>query len=423
MKSIEMDILKQAEQYVTGLYNSAQQKNLVYHSIDHTRRVVNHVNEIASHYELPEKDIIILNIAAWFHDVGHIYQDPGGHEDKSVEVMKKWLETKDIYAALSGEIEQTILHTRLDTQPENLLHQIIKDADTYHFGTKDFKEADKLMKKEMKLRNLTTILMDWEKNTLALLEHHQFYTDYCKNLLEERKQKNIEKLREKLSINDNINVTQTLIPEPDKKEKDKDKRKEAKEQAGFITKGIQTMLRLTSENHMRLSEMADNKANILISVNAIIISVILSVLIRKIEVDRHLTIPTMIFLFSSLATIVLAILATRPKITKGNFTRDQILTRQTNLLFFGNFHKATLDEYKWGMSTMMRDPNYLYGSLVDDIYYLGIVLARKYRLVRIAYNIFMIGIVTSAIAFIIAITFFNSSQTNPTVIDGKSSPF
>jgi hypothetical protein len=56
------------------------------------------------------------------------------------------------------------------------------------------------------------------------------------------------------------------------------------------------MLRLTSENHMRLSEMADNKANILISVNAIIISVILTVLIRKIEVDRHLTIPTMIFL-------------------------------------------------------------------------------------------------------------------------------
>ncbi len=131
------------------------------------------------------------------------------------------------------------------------------------------------------------------------------------------------------------------------------------------------MLRLTSENHMRLSEMADNKANILISVNAIIISVILSVLIRKIEVDKHLAIPTFIFLATALTTIVISILATRPKITNGNFTREDILNRKTNLLFFGNFFKSELEEYKWGMSTMMKDPEYLYGTLVDDIYYLG----------------------------------------------------
>jgi hypothetical protein len=210
-----------------------------------------------------------------------------------------------------------------------------------------------------------------------------------------------------------------LLPENNK---DGDAKKDGNKPSGFITKGIQTMLRLTSENHMRLSEMADNKANILISVNAIIISVILSVLIRKIEVDRHLAIPTMIFLVSALSTIVLAILSTRPKITIGNFTRDQVLNRQTNLLFFGNFHRVNLDEYKWGMSTMMRDPNYLYGSLVDDIYYLGKVLGRKYKLVRIAYNVFMIGIITSAIAFMLAIMLNDPSQ-GPTVIEGSGSPF
>jgi hypothetical protein len=275
------------------------------------------------------------------------------------------------------------------------------------------------MRKEMKLRNLDTILLDWEKNTLALLEHHQFYTDYCKNLLDERKQKNMAKLKKKIDEIYSSNSSDALIPET---KKPKDDAKEVNKPSGFITKGIQTMLRLTSENHMRLSDMADNKANILISVNAIIISVILSVLIRKIEVDRHLTIPTMIFLASSLTTIVLAILSTRPKITTGNFTRDQVLNRQTNLLFFGNFHKVKLEEYKWGMSTMMRDPNYLYGSVVDDIYYLGQVLGRKYRLVRIAYNVFMIGIIASAIAFIIAIMINDSSQ-GPKVIEATGSPF
>lgn len=184
-----------------------------------------------------------------------------------------------------------------------------------------------------------------------------------------------------------------------------------KQKNALLTKGIQTMLRLTSENHLELSNMADGKASILISVNAIIISVILSVLIRRIEVDTHLTIPTILFLTSSLATIIVAILATRPKVSQGNFTREEILNKKINLLFFGNFHRTSLEEYKWAMNTMMRDPDYLYGSVIQDIYYLGVILGRKYRLVRLAYTIFMIGILVSVIAFVMAMLLHTPQQT------------
>ena len=74
------------------------------------------------------------------------------------------------------------------------------------------------------------------------------------------------------------------------------------------------------------------------------------------------------------------------------------------------------------MATMMKDPNYLYGTLVDDIYYLGKVLGRKYKLVRIAYSVFMIGIIVSALAFILAIT-FNRSAPSTVIIEGTGSPF
>ncbi len=84
-----------------------------------------------------------------------------------------------------------------------------------------------------------------------------------------------------------------------------------------MSKGIQTMLRLTSENHLKLSELADHKANILISVNSIIISVILSVLLRKLQEDAYLTIPTIIFLIVAVTTIVISILSTRPNISGG----------------------------------------------------------------------------------------------------------
>ena len=418
MKNGDKQITRQAEERVVELYDAASDHNLVYHTIDHTRSVVKRANEIAAHYELPEKDVIVLNIAAWFHDTGHLFTSPAEHELKSVELMKEWIADKGEYSGLRDEIEQAILATKFTAKPTGLVQEIIKDADTYHFGISEFKEMDKLMKNEMVLRNQGTILIDWKKNTLFLLETHRYYTSYCKDLLDAGKQKNMAKLKKKLDETESANGNAVNF----KIEPVKDKANTKTKQAGYITKGIQTMLRLTSENHMRLSEMADNKANILISVNAIIISVILSVLIRKIEVDRHLAIPTFIFLASALSTIVISILATRPKITKGNFTREDILNKKTNLLFFGNFFRSELEEYKWGMSTMMKDPDYLYGTLVDDIYYLGKVLGRKYRLVRIAYSVFMIGILVSAFAFIIAIA-LNPSAPSTVIIDGNGSPF
>jgi len=187
-----------------------------------------------------------------------------------------------------------------------------------------------------------------------------------------------------------------------------------KQTSSLISKGIQTMLRLASSNNLRLSEMADRKANILISVNAIIISVSISVLFRKFETDPFLVVPTIVFLTSSVITIVLSILATRPNITGGQFSKEDITTKKVNLLFFGNFYKASLEDFKWGMGIMMRDPEYLYGSLIKDVYYLGVVLGKKYKLLRIAYNIFMAGIVISVIAFTIAV--FTKSPESTTVI-------
>ncbi len=416
MKNNDKQIIKQAEEHVNVLFETVSNGNLLYHNLDHTRKVVDHANEIASHYELSEREIIVLNLAAWFHDTGHLYSDPAGHEQKSTELMREWLSGKPEYADYADETEKVILATKLSTAPNGLLQEIIKDADTFHLGTSDFKKMDKLLRKELSLRNLGISKVDWKRNTIILLESHQFYTSYCSNLLEAEKLKNMGKVKKKIEKIQDITGTEMIAGNGSNSKKDKS------QQSGLIAKGIQTMLRLTSENHMKLSEMADNKANILISVNAIIISVILSVLIRKIEVDKHLAIPTFIFLATGLTTIVLSILATRPKITKGSFTREDILNRKTNLLFFGNFYKSQLDEYKWGMGMMMKDPNYLYGTLVDDIYYLGIVLGRKYRLVRIAYSVFMIGIIVSAFAFIIAIT-FNPSSPSTTIIEGSGSPF
>jgi hypothetical protein len=174
------------------------------------------------------------------------------------------------------------------------------------------------------------------------------------------------------------------------------------------SRGIETMFRLTSKNHMELSALADNKANIMISINSIILSVMVSVLIRKLEEYPHMTIPAILLTMVCLATIVFAVLATRPNITKGKFVREDITNKETNLLFFGNFHSMRLPDYEWAMKEMMKDGDYLYGSMIKDIYFLGAVLGKKYRLLRWSYTVFMFGFVISILGFIIAELFFKS---------------
>jgi hypothetical protein len=109
-----------------------------------------------------------------------------------------------------------------------------------------------------------------------------------------------------------------------------------------------------------------------------------------------------------LITIVFAIMATRPTIAQGTFTMKDIQQRKTNLLFFGNFHGSDLSSYEWGMREMMKDPDYLFGSMIKDIYFLGKVVAKKYQLLRLSYTVFMFGFVSSMIGFILVMIVIHS---------------
>ena len=130
----------------------------------------------------------------------------------------------------------------------------------------------------------------------------------------------------------------------------------------------------------------------------------MSTLIPKIDAPRnaHLVIPSFVMIMFSVACIILAIMSTRPKVSSGTFTRKEIEEKKVNLLFFGNFYKMPLEEYLWAMKEMMSDRQYLYDTMIKDLYYLGIVLNRKYKLLRLTYTVFTVGIIASVIAFVVA---------------------
>ncbi len=403
LSMISIDVYKKTEQYVTALFQDNPRPELHFHNLAHTIQVVDRTKEIAGHYYLSESDMLAVYVAAWFHDTGYLFAEPQQHEEKSVELMTAFMKEYANDEQLIEKIEQCILATRPPRNHSSLLFQIICDADTYHFGTKDFKQTNKLVWEEYKARDPNLVEKEWRAKSADFLNQHEFYTKYCKDLLDERKNKNMKKLQKKAEEKT-----------ADKTEAELSLAKLDKDNSGLKSKGIQTMLRLTSTNHFHLSDMADSKAHILISVNAIIISVILSVLLRRLEETPYLTIPTIIFLLVSVATIVISIISTRPKVSGGMFTSQDVTDKKTNLLFFGNFYKTSYEDYNAAMREMMKDTDYLYGSLIKDIYTLGTVLGRKYKLVRLAYNVFMIGIIVSVLAFSIAFLFHSTTSSNVT---------
>lgn len=400
-------LYKATEDHVTEMFRRLQPAHLVFHKLEHTETVVRKVNEIAGHYNLNEEDMMIVYIAAWFHDTGYLLDKPENHEFKSIELMKEFLLEQKINDDIINKIEVCILSTRAPRNPLDLNSEILCDADTYQFGNKkEFKKTNKLVFQEVtNLSAFKLTLTAFDETTLKLLSGHKYYTTYCKEILNDVKKEIIQKLKKEIKTTEKQNSGVKEITEKD-----------------GTTKGMQTMLRLTSSNHIQLSEMADSKANILISVNAIIISVILSVLLRKLHTDPYLTIPTIIFLAFSVVTIIVAILATRPKLNSGTFEDVDIVNKKTNLLFFGNFHKMSYPQYETAMRTMMKDSDYLYTSIVRDIFHLGQVLGKKYKLIRLAYNIFMLGIIASVVAFSVAVI-FNSAPAETVIKNSAGSPF
>lgn len=405
-------IVNDIAQYVTDIFKKNENATLAYHNLDHTKGVVEATEQIAAHYKLSDDDLLAVYAAAWFHDVGYVLSGANEHEVSGAKAAAEYLAEKNVNAEIIEKVKGCILATKMPQSPKNLLEEITCDADLFHLGSEKYKDISKLMRKEKEMtKGVTLTGAEWRTENIKFLESHHYFTAYAQALLKQGKENNIRELKEKQEDKlqkkaAKANEQKATLVNEAKDEAVKTKAERKKEKENRPERGIETMFRLTSSNHLDLSGMADSKANIMISVNAIIVSVLLSVLLRRLEEYPNLTIPMIIFLVTCVLTMIFAVLATRPTITTGTFTQEDIKAKRANLLFFGNFYKMRLQDYESGMHEMLKDREFLYSSLIRDIYFLGVVLGKKYRLLRIAYNIFMFGFVISVLAFAIAAFYF-----------------
>jgi predicted metal-dependent HD superfamily phosphohydrolase len=386
-------LLIDAEKFVFNLLNNKLATNYVYHNLAHTQKVIEKTIELGEKLEVDKASLENLQLAALFHDSGFI-KKAENHEQESVKILTRFLQENNVKVNRIEAIASLILATKMGHDPTDDLEKIMIDADCAHIGNKSFEDKTALLRKEWEvIENKNYSDTEWVAINIDFLTNgHKYHTDYALKNWSKGKDKNLSKLLK----------NKNKLEEDFKKFKQKKEALDVKKNKSDVPeRGVETMFRVALKNHMTLSNIADTKANILLSVNAIIISLALSNLLPKLDnpSNSYLIAPTVIFIIFTVASIILSISATRPNVTQGKFTKEDVANKKVNLLFFGNFHQMKLNDFEWGITEMMQDRDYLYGSLTKDLYFLGLVLNRKYKILRLTYTVFMAGILVSVAFF------------------------
>jgi hypothetical protein len=410
------EILKKVEVFATDFITNKNPESVIYHDISFTHRLVSAVKEISEKENLSEKEQEIILVAAWIFGTGYFDAEIFGSKKIftgcimcTTRESKPFLESINYPQEDIKKVLEVLANTKHPMHPKTKLDFVFADALYMDFAREKGEKYVKKWYQELLIFNAISIgKKKWNDKLIELLESHQYYTDYGKSVLEPKKHNLIRTLKKELKALDSIqNVALKKELEISDKELKKLKEEITSKADTIDERSIQTLFRNTSKNHYTLNQMVDRKARIMISINSIINSVLIGGLLGPattlLSIDL---VPAFILMISSSFSIFYAIVAISPPKTHGEFTEEEIRNKQGNLLYYGNFHHMSVKDYEWAMFEMLQDKEYLYSSLIRDIYFMGEKLHKKHINIRKSLRIFLIGTGVSVISFFIIKLFF-----------------
>ena len=378
-----MGHITKAKEYIVDFFDRHIDAKYEYHNLDHTLSVLSAAQKLGAEANLEVEERMIVELAALFHDTGFI-EGPINHESKSAELAEQYLKEESIAPSIIEEVKTCILATKMHFETTDYLSQILQDADMSGLASKHYFDINERLRKERNnIQEEHISKSDWNEINIEFLRNCKYKTEAGKALFQEKKEKNLASLINK------------------RNKKVQKKKEKPTEQSIADNKSAQTQFKTALRNHIDLSNIADNKANIMISVNALILTVALPFLVDKSIGNPIFWLPTIILSGVCLTSMIFATLATRPIKMNGYTSIEQIKNNNSNLFFFGNYHKMSFDEYKVGVEHVLSDKKALDDSIIRDLYFLGRSLGKKFEHLRLCYNVFMFGISITVLSLLV----------------------
>ncbi len=205
---------------------------------------------------------------------------------------------------------------------------------------------------------------------------------------------------------------------------------------GSANKAIETMFRNAYRAQLDLLALAATKANIMISINGAIVSILMVVsgFVYADAKNPAILLPATLFLITSVVSIYFALSAASPSpspvhtriglyisnILKGNLNLrkvkreivasiHQFNKESSDILIFENFSKLSKAGYLKQMDELIRDKDKIYSEMSAQLYHLGTMADRKFSMLRLSYSVFRWGVILSIIIFLL-LQYFSSKN-------------
>ena len=323
------------EAHIRNLYNQYGDTRLVLHNYSYAKKLVDEVSRLIDAGQIRDQKIKeVLKTAAWFYVTGYLkdYSQPGNN---SIQHAEEYFANQPLNGEVLERVKGCLKVVWGRKNPQSHEELLFEDAvNAVKLGDSDAKNAD-LQRLEMELMSQAVYTNDeWANLQLQQLLNLAFRTGPSKEHWEPI-------------------LGQRILQQ--KAHRDKILKKSATAKAKPATSNIEdtreaqrmiaTYFRSNYRVHINLSAIADNKANIMISVNAILVSVLISILSYRnvTEANPFVMMPAIVFLITGLVSLVFAVLSARPRVTALNNSKKPIEEIKKNLVFYGNFVNLKLD--------------------------------------------------------------------------------
>ncbi len=379
-----------AKAYVRKRFDEELAPKYLFHNFAYASEIEDALTDLLQEVEVAEDTAFLLRIAALFLPVGYVK----GHKknkQQAVRELEKWAAEVDLkLETTDGAATDWLLAVDKAGADDSLPVRLLHDAANSWLGRKRYdRRSDLLQLERDAISSKEGDPIKFGEEMQDYLLHFNYLTAAGKRAYDKRRRKNVSSQQSQ-----NYKIEQ----------------KEVKARTGKnFGRGIDTMYRTAFRNHINLSRIADGKANMMISINTIILSIVITISGASLSFfedvffeNPEFLVPIISLLLSSLIAVVFAVFSARPTVTEYRIKKDKLIkSKEASLLYFGNFLKLEKKEFVDHMATMKLNQSALYDDLARDLYDLGQVMHKKYLLLTISYNTFVGGLALAVISFLI----------------------
>ena len=390
-KHHDKDIIRSAADRVFALFRDADKSGaLVYHGYDRARELAKACREIGKGCGLSDREMRIALLAAWFHDAGRT-AGPQANGVESAAMAREFLAAEGEPAELADAVE-ACMRAATDGVVETPAQEVLHDALLVETAGKDYLRELGLLRLEEERRGGAPLPeIEWTERRIRFVEQHPFLTRYAQLEYNRGRSENLVKLHK-------------LVREQ-REQAAEERAQEEKAEKG-LGKTVEELYSDINSNQFKLMNLADRRTATMVHVNAIMISLTVALLVRHIDTHPELLIPTMVLLVVNLVAVLISILSMRaPRSMKSvlsGLDADAVEAHDNNLLLLVNSMPMSRREYSERMEKLARDLPALRQTMIDATYFVRRILNWRAQMLRLTYDVFMVGLFVSVAAFLIA---------------------